>query len=96
MAIALVAVAWCLAAALGLPKRSILQPAVPADSLTRVEIVLQVGGEALLVSEGKKTSLPMSVVANVTYDERLLAGSTSAGYVPGQSATTTLPMWLSK
>ena len=58
-----------------------LQPVLPADSITRVEIVLQVGGEALLVSEGKKTSLPMSVVANLAYDERLLPGGTSAARV---------------
>jgi hypothetical protein len=55
-----------------------LEPVVSADSLTRVEIVMQVGGEALLVSDGKKTSLPMSVVANVTYDESLLSDGTSA------------------
>jgi hypothetical protein len=55
-----------------------LRPVVPADSLTRVEIVMQVGGEAILVSEGKKTPLPMSVIANVTYDERLLSGGSSA------------------
>ncbi len=55
-----------------------LRPVLAADSLTQVEIVLQVGGEALLVSEGKKTSLPMNVVANVTYDERLLSGGSSA------------------
>ena len=39
---------------------------------SRVDIVLQVGGDAILASQGKKTSLPMSVVANVAYDEKLI------------------------
>lgn len=42
--------------------------------LTRVEIALQVGGELNLVADdGKTTDLPMSVVANLQYDEALLA-----------------------
>ena len=41
--------------------------------LTRVEIALQVGGDLKLVNEGKAKDLPMSVVANLKYDEQLLA-----------------------
>jgi hypothetical protein len=79
MAIALMAVSWCLSGRARAAETFNLEPAVPADSLTHVEIVLQVGGDALLISEGKKTSLPMSVIANVTYDESLLSSGTSAG-----------------
>ncbi len=43
-----------------------------AGSLTRVDIALQVGGDLKLVTEGKPRNLPMSVVANVKYDEHLL------------------------
>jgi hypothetical protein len=50
-----------------------LRPALRPDSLTHVDIVLQVGGEAMLAAGGKNTSLPMSVVANVNYDEKLLS-----------------------
>ncbi|HEX4146935.1 MAG TPA: hypothetical protein VHY91_25785 [Pirellulales bacterium] len=79
MAIAAVVFLWCLAARAGAAETVDLVPAVAADSLTHVDIVLQVGGEAQLMSEGKKTSLPMSVVANVSYDESLLSSGTSAG-----------------
>lgn len=41
--------------------------------LTRVEIALQVGGDLKLVTDGKAKDLPMSVVANLKYDEQLLA-----------------------
>jgi hypothetical protein len=44
-----------------------------AGEVTRVEVALQVGGDLKLVSDGKKKTLPMSVVANLTYDEQLLA-----------------------
>ncbi len=41
--------------------------------LTRVQIALQVGGDLKLVSDaGKASDLPMSVVANLAYDESLL------------------------
>ena len=47
--------------------------------LTRVEIALQVGGDLKLVGEaGKTIVLPMSVVANIGYDEGILA-ATQAG-----------------
>jgi hypothetical protein len=42
--------------------------------ITRVEVALQVGGDFKFVAEdGKATELPMSVVANLGYDESLLA-----------------------
>ncbi len=42
--------------------------------LTRVQIALQVGGDLKLVDQaGKASDLPMSVVANLAYDEALLA-----------------------
>jgi hypothetical protein len=42
--------------------------------LTRVQIALQVGGDLKLVdSQGKSSELPMSVVANLAYDEAILA-----------------------
>jgi len=55
-----------------------LTPNLAAHSLARIDIVVQVGGDAQLFSEGKKTSLPMSVVANVSYDESRLTGTSSA------------------
>ncbi len=55
-----------------------LRPALQSDSLCHVDIMLQVGGEATLAADGKKTSLPMSVVANLNYDEKLLAVASSA------------------
>ncbi len=58
-----------------------LKPALGPDSLTRVDVVMQVGGDAILVNQGKKTTLPMSVVANISYDERLLGSGSSAGKV---------------
>lgn len=41
--------------------------------VSRVEVALQVGGELKLVNDGQTKTLPMSVVANLKYDERLLA-----------------------
>lgn len=38
---------------------------------TRVQVSLQVGGDLKLVNDGKATSLPMSVVARLKYDELL-------------------------
>jgi len=53
------------------------------NELTRVEIALQVGGDLKLMNEGKAKDLPMSVVANLKYDEQLLA--TGAKGQPTQS-----------
>ncbi len=45
-----------------------------AGELARVQIALQVGGDLKLVdNQGKTSELPMSVVANLAYDEALLA-----------------------
>jgi hypothetical protein len=55
-----------------------LRPSLQPGNLTHVNIVLQVGGDAILAADGKKTSHPMSVVANVDYDERLLSVTRSA------------------
>jgi len=45
-----------------------------AGELARVQIALQVGGDLKLVdNQGKASELPMSVVANLAYDEALLA-----------------------
>lgn len=49
-----------------------LRPQLPADSLSAVDVMLQLGGDVKLAAAGKQTSLPMSVVANIQYDERLL------------------------
>ncbi len=44
-----------------------------SGELARIEIALQVGGDLKLVdTQGKPSELPMSVVANLTYDEALL------------------------
>jgi hypothetical protein len=50
-----------------------LEPRRAANELSRVEVALQVGGDLRLVSEGKSKNLPMSVVANLKYDEQILA-----------------------
>ena len=50
-----------------------LRPAHRTGEQSRVEIALQVGGDVKLVSDGKPKTLPMSVVANLKYDEQLLA-----------------------
>ncbi len=41
--------------------------------LTRVELRLQVGGDLKLIAESKPKNLPMSVVADLTYDEHLVS-----------------------
>ncbi len=41
--------------------------------LTRVEVALQVGGDLKFMVEQKPKNLPMSVIANLKYDEQLLA-----------------------
>ncbi len=41
--------------------------------LTRVEVALQVGGDLKLINNGKATLLPMSVIANLKYDEQIRA-----------------------
>lgn len=40
---------------------------------SRVQVALQVGGDLKLVSDGEATDLPMSVIANLKYDERIRA-----------------------
>ncbi len=55
-----------------------LRPSLQPGNLTHVNIVLQVGGDAILAADGKRTSHPMSVVANVDYDERLVSVARSA------------------
>ena len=57
---------------------------------------MQVGGDAILVNQGKKTTLPMSVVANISYDERLLEQRLFRRQSPFGRATTKLPKWPSK
>ncbi len=44
-----------------------------AGELTRVEVALQVGGDLKFVVDQEPKALPMSVIANLKYDERLLA-----------------------
>ena len=60
------------AAADSLTKQSLKNRHRP-NEITRVEIALQVGGDLKLMNEGKAKDLPMSVVANLKYDEQLLA-----------------------
>lgn len=50
-----------------------LKPVRKPGELLRYEAALQVGGDLKLVDDGKDKSVPMSVVANLKYDERLLA-----------------------
>lgn len=50
-----------------------LKPARKPGELMRYEAALQVGGDLKLVDDGKDKTVPMSVVANLKYDERLLA-----------------------
>jgi hypothetical protein len=54
------------------------------NELTRVEIALQVGGDLKLMNDGKAKDLPMSVVANLKYDELLL--TTGAAGHPSRTA----------
>src|SRR5882724_10879398 len=60
-----------------------LKSARQPGELARVEIGLQVGGDLKLVTDGKPNVLPMSVVANFDYDERLVAADASGR--PSQS-----------
>lgn len=53
-----------------------LKPVRKPGELLRYEAALQVGGDLKLVDDGKDKSVPMSVVANLKYDERLLAVDT--------------------
>jgi hypothetical protein len=50
-----------------------LQSGRQSGELTHVEATFQVGGDLKLMVDGKPKDLPMSVVANLSYDERLLA-----------------------
>ena len=57
--------------------------------MTRVEVALQVGGDLKLVNDGQTKTLPMSVVANLKYDEQLLALDARAPKPVGRATTTT-------
>jgi hypothetical protein len=50
-----------------------LKPVRKIGQLHRYEAALQVGGELKLVDNDREKSVPMSVVANLKYDEHLLA-----------------------
>jgi hypothetical protein len=50
-----------------------LTPKHRSGELSRVEVAVQVGGDMRFVADGKSKDLPMSVLANLTYDEQLLA-----------------------
>jgi len=50
-----------------------LRPTHRAGEQSRVEIALQVGGDVKLVTDGNAKNLPMSVVANIKYEEHVLA-----------------------
>ncbi len=50
-----------------------LQSSRRAGEISHIEVVLEVGGELSLVEEGKVRKLPMSVVGNMIYGERLQA-----------------------
>ena len=54
-----------------------LAPSPNRDEISQVEITLQVGGDLRLAPAGAKqpTKMPMSVRANLTYDERRIADS---------------------
>ncbi len=56
-----------------LAEKHLLKSQRQPQELTRVEVALQVGGDLKLVTDGQPKQLPMSVVANLKYDERLLA-----------------------
>jgi hypothetical protein len=77
----LVALTFLIAASEQLPaadqaEKFALQTAHRPNELTRVAISLQVGGDMTLANEGSPKKLAMSVVANLTYDERLLTVAT--------------------
>jgi hypothetical protein len=68
------ALAWNDAAAAQSGDKHTLAAQHRPGELTRVQVALQVGGDVKLVDEGGKAlTLPMSVVANLGYDEALLA-----------------------
>jgi len=50
-----------------------LKPTPKVGYLQHVEVALQVGGDLKLVDDGKEITVPMSVVANLKFDEQLLA-----------------------
>jgi hypothetical protein len=50
-----------------------LTPKHRPGEISRVEVVVQVGGDMRFVTDGKSKDLPMSVLANLKYDEQLLA-----------------------
>ena len=47
------------------------------DQLTRVEVSLQVGGDLTLTNDGSQKKVPMSVLANLAYDEKLLSAASA-------------------
>src|SRR5262245_58237681 len=53
----------------------LLQSKCQTGHLVRVKAGLDVGGSVILVDDGKSIELPMSVVAQISYDERLLEWS---------------------
>jgi hypothetical protein len=63
----------CVARGAAAPEKFSLKSVYRAGELSRVEVAMQVGGDVKLVTDGKSKTLPMSVVANLKYDERLMA-----------------------
>jgi hypothetical protein len=72
-ALALLAAAIHPLAAADLAEKHLLKSHRQPHELTRVEVAVQMGGDLKLVTDGQPKQLPMSVVANLKYDEQLLA-----------------------
>ena len=73
LAVALLILAPQIAKTADLAAKQSLKSKHRVGELARIEVALQVGGDLKLVVDGKNKNLPMSVIANIGYDEQLLA-----------------------
>jgi hypothetical protein len=71
-------VGWAANAAAAADATYVMQSGCQAGHLAHVKTRLEVGGEVILTDQGKPVRLPMSVVAKLEYDERILEWSAEA------------------
>lgn len=74
----LLAAQFLMAAAESAPPYA-LRSRLQAGAVSRVECLLEVGGELAIPADGKAESVKMSVVGNLDYHERVLANPADAG-----------------
>src|SRR5687767_2284233 len=71
----------CVAYTASAEETHVLASQVSSGDLTRVTAQLEVGGDLKLVSDSKVKLLPMSVAANLVYDELLFSAEAKAEHL---------------